>query len=260
MLNVIWMSDLHFSCEGTVLGLDPRVRLQAAIDHTNNHFDEAEFCIISGDMVNRGTSQDYNALSSKLSSLNMPFYPMVGNHDDRSILRSSLPLPDNCMENFIQYFIAVQDCLLVCLDTQKTGSDSGELCEERKVWLREVLENANGSKVYIFMHHPPMALGLPMQDTENLDNGLAFLDLLSEYDCVKYMFIGHVHRPITGTVNGIHFATMRSILYQAPPPKPEWNWDTFKPSEEAPSLGLISITEAGANLQYLQFCDYATGL
>jgi len=40
-----------------------------------------------------------------------------------------------------------------------------------------------------------------------------FLKLISEYKCVKYLFIGYVHRPTTGTVCGVPFATMRSILY-----------------------------------------------
>ena len=260
MLNAVWMSDPHFTKEGDVLGHDPRVRLQAAIDHINANYSHASYCIISGDMVNRGTLDDYNVLKSKLANLRIPFLPMVGNHDDRSMFRSVVPLPESCMENFIQYSVAASGCLILCLDTQKAGSDAGEFCIERSAWLRRVLENAGNTRVYIFMHHPPMELGLPMQDTENMENGSEFLELVSKYSCVKYLFIGHVHRPITGAVCGIPFATMRSILYQAPAPKPEWDWDTFKPAEEAPNLGLISIDESTVRLQYLQFCEYNNGV
>lgn len=259
MFKAIWMSDPHFACEGRVLGHDPRVRLQAAIDHINQHHSDAGFCIISGDMVNRGTSADYNALQSRLERLAVPFLPMVGNHDDRSIFRSTLPLPDSCMENFIQYSVSTKIGLIICLDTQKTGSDAGEFCAERRAWLHDALQNAGDTPVYIFMHHPPMSLGLPMQDTEKMEDGGDFLDLLSAYDCVKYMFIGHVHRPITGTVKGIPFATMRSILYQAPAPQPEWDWDTFKPGEEAPNLGVLTIVKSDVNLQFVQFCKYDNG-
>jgi len=128
MLNLVWMSDPHFTNEGAVLGHDPRVRLQAAIDHTNANYKHSKYCIISGDMVNRGTKYDYEALNRKLGDLQIPVLPMAGNHDDRSILRSVLPLPDSCMENFVQYSVSVSGCLILCLDTQKSGSDSGEFC------------------------------------------------------------------------------------------------------------------------------------
>ena len=260
MLKAIWMSDPHFTHEGDVLGHDPRVRLRAALDHINRHHHDANLCVISGDMVNRGTQADYDALRNQLNKLAIPFLPMVGNHDDRTLFRTFLPLPNSCMTDFIQYAVPTPDGLVVCLDTQKSGSDAGEFCSKRLAWLQDTLEKAADIPVYIFMHHPPMPLGLPMQDTENMEDGDTFLDLVSKYACVKYMFIGHVHRPISGTVKGIPFSTMRSILYQAPAPRPEWNWDTFKPSEEAPNLGVIRIAESAVNLQFVQFCNFETGI
>lgn len=259
MFKVIWMSDPHFTKEGDVQKHDPRVRLTAAIEYTNRLYSDANLCIISGDLVNRGTVADYAALKDNLDTLKIPFLPMAGNHDERVNLRATLPLPDTCMENFIQYSVTIAEGILLCIDTQKTGSDAGEFCKERRDWLHRALQNAGNTPVYIFMHHPPMNLGLPMQDTDKMENGEAFLDLLSEFDCVKYLFIGHVHRPVTGTVRGIPFASMRSILYQAPAPQPEWDWDTFKPSEEAPNLGVLTIDNLSVNLQYVQFCEYALG-
>ena len=53
------MSDIHFAAEGNVLGHDPRIRLETAIEHINAHHSDAEMCVITGDMVNRGTQADY---------------------------------------------------------------------------------------------------------------------------------------------------------------------------------------------------------
>lgn len=260
MLKTIWMSDPHFTHEGDVLGHNPRIRLQSAVDHINTNHSDASFCVISGDMVNRGTQVDYEALSNRLNRLAVPLLPMVGNHDDRDLFRKNLPLPASCMGNFIQYSISTPGELIICLDTQKNGSDAGELCEIRLTWLRDALKKAEDIPVYIFMHHPPMSVGLPMQDADCLDDGDVFLDLISKFDCVKYLFIGHVHRPISGTVKGVPFSTMRSILYQAPAPQPAWDWDTFKPSEEAPSMGIITITDSAVTLQYEQFCRFEHGV
>lgn len=241
------------------MGHDPRVRLQAAVEHINRHHNTCDYCIISGDMVNRGSVDDYTAVAKLLGALTVPFLPMVGNHDDRQLFRSVFSLPKTCMENFVQYTVETTDGVIVCLDTLKAGSDEGAFCVQRQSWLRTVLKQAGAKPVYIFMHHPPMALGLPMQDGENLKDGAAFLQILADFSNVKYLFIGHVHRPITGTIKGIPFATMRSILYQAPPPQPEWDWSDFAPAKEAPNIGVITIDKSDVNLQYLQICSFGTG-
>ncbi|MGC1495052.1 MAG: phosphodiesterase [Sulfitobacter sp.] len=259
MLKAIWMSDLHFVCEGMVSGHDPRLRLNAAVNHINRHHDDASFCVISGDLVNHGTKADYASLRDHLDTLAIPFLPMAGNHDDRAMLRTHLPLPTSCMTDFIQYSISTPNGLVVCLDTQKSGSDAGEFCAKRLAWLKSVLDKAKDIPVYLFMHHPPMPLGLPMQDSDRMQNGDVFLDLVSHYACVKYMFIGHVHRPISGLMRGIAFSTMRSVLYQAPAPLPEWNWDSFKPSEEAPNMGILTLSDGAVTLQYDQFCSFDVG-
>ncbi len=260
MTKLVWMSDLHFTAEGDVLGHDPRVRLNAAVDHINQHHADAAMCVISGDMVNRGTRAGYKSLRTRLGTLSVPYFPMVGNHDDRNLFKRTLPLPVACMPDFVQFKVEIPEGLIVCLDTQKVGVDAGEFCQNRRDWLYETLSAARSTPVFLFMHHPPLNLGLPMQDTENMENGQAFLDLIAGFDCVKYMFIGHVHRPISGTVGGIPFSTMRSVLYQAPPPRPDWTWDTFKPGVEAPSIGIIQIARSSVIMHYDQFCSYKIGV
>lgn len=253
------MSDPHFTHEGDVLGHDPRVRLKAAVDHINRHHADAQACVISGDMVNRGTRPDYKALQAILATLRIPVLPMVGNHDDRALFRETLPLPADCMADFIQYKVAVDGGLLVCLDTLKTGADAGEICPKRRAWLEQTLSDAGDTPVTLFMHHPPLPLGLPMQDGDRMEDGDTFLDLVAQFVCVKYMCIGHVHRPITGVVRGIPFATMRSVLYQAPPPVPAWDWSSFAPAAEDPALGVLTLHGADVRVQYEQFCTFETG-
>lgn len=259
MTKIIWLSDPHFTATGTVLGHDPRIRLQAAIEFINTHHSDADYCAISGDLVNRGTSTDYAALTNQLQSLTIPILPMVGNHDDRTLLREHLPLPETALPDFVQYAITTPTERIICLDTQKTGSDAGEFCPERSAWLDKHLTEHAITPTYLFLHHPPKPLGLPMQDADCMENGDAFLDLVNWHRNVKHLFIGHVHRPVTGTLHGIPYATMRSILYQAPAPQPAWTWDTFAPAIEAPQLGILTLNGTDCTLQYTQFCDHKTG-
>ena len=260
MFKAIWMSDLHFVATGDVIGHDPRVRLRQAVRHINEQHGDADLCIISGDMVNRGTETDYAAVRAELDALAIPYVSLVGNHDQRDLFRQALPVPDGAMTDFVQYAIKADGCLLACLDTQKEGSDAGEFCAARSAWLRKTLETAGDTPVLLFMHHPPLPLGLPMQDTDCMENGEAFLDLISAYSNVAYMCIGHVHRPISGALRGIPYSTMRSVLYQAPAPRPTWDWSTFKPAQEAPNIGVLTVKDGDVNLQYEQFCRFDIGV
>ena len=257
MAKFIWMSDLHFVAEGLVQGHDPRVRLAQAISLINEHHSDAAFCVVSGDMVDRGTDADYAALASMLSGLTIPYLPLTGNHDSRPDFRRHLALPENTMRDFIQYEVCLAGARVICLDTLKQGSDSGELCAARRAWLRARLSEPDPA--LIVMHHPPLALGLPMQDQDRLDDGEDVLDLLAASSNVGHLCMGHVHRPISGTAHGMPFTTSGSVLYQAPPPDPPWDWTSFRPAKEAPMLAVVDLDGAEARFQRVQICPYEVG-
>ncbi|OED34396.1 hypothetical protein AB833_32160 [Chromatiales bacterium (ex Bugula neritina AB1)] len=52
-MNIIWLSDLHFSAQENVLNHNPQERLSAAIDFINENHSDSLFCLISGDLVKR---------------------------------------------------------------------------------------------------------------------------------------------------------------------------------------------------------------
>ncbi|MCG3269141.1 metallophosphoesterase [Yoonia sp. I 8.24] len=259
-MKIIWMSDPHFQATGTIDGLNPRVRLASAIEHMNTHHSDADFAILSGDLVGDEIAGDYSAIAPYLRRANIPVHPMVGNNDDRDGLRAHLDLPPQTMPDFIQYAIDLDGARLICLDTQKLGSHAGEVCSKRLAWLTQSLTECRAKPVYIFMHHPPMRLHLPMQDDIMLDGGDHFLDVIGEHDNVKHLFMGHVHRPTCGTVRNIPFATIGALSFQAPAPHPAWEWDSFVSPPEAPHYGVLYIHEGNVTLQYVQFCAYDAGL
>lgn len=260
MTKIIWMSDPHFQNHGAIAGLNPRTRLAAAIAHANTHHADADLAILSGDLVGDDIEGDYSEMATYLAKSAMLVHPMVGNNDDRDGLRRHLTLPDDTMDGFVQYAIDTQDGLLICLDTHKIGVHSGQFCAERQDWLAQTLTECGDKPAYIFMHHPPMALGLPRQDEIMLEDGDAFLDLICQQGNVRHLFMGHVHRPTCGSVRGIPFATIGALSFQAPAPRPPWDWDSFTPPAEAPHYGVLLIEDGNVTLQYTQFCAYEVGI
>lgn len=260
MAKIIWMSDPHFQKEGTIDGLNPRTRLDAAIAYVNMHYNDADFAVLSGDLVGDDIAADYVAIAQHLKKSRIPIYPLMGNNDARPGFRTNLPLPENAMADFIQYAVDTPSETFIYLDTHKVGSHAGQLCEARLAWLDVKLRQSPDKPAYIFMHHPPLALGLPPQDEIMLEDDEAFLDLVAGHGRVKHLFMGHVHRPTAGTARGIPFATIGALSFQAPAPRPPWDWDSFKMAEEPPQLGVILIEDGNVVLQYIQFCDYAVGV
>ena len=260
MTKIIWMTDPHFQSRGTIDGLDPRARLAAAIDHANLHHGDADMAVISGDLVGDDVAADYLVIAQYLGRFKMPVYPLMGNNDSRYPFREHLPLPDDAMPDFIQYAVEMNSGILLGLDTHMTGSHAGELCAARTGWLAAQLAKYSGKPVYIFMHHPPLALHLPPQDEIMLQDGAGLVSLLKQHRNVQYLFLGHVHRPTSGVVAGIPFSTLGALSFQAPAPRPDLNWDRFQPHQEAPHYAVVHIDNGTVVIQHTHFCDYALGV
>jgi len=243
-----------------VLGHDPVARLRAAIDHANAHYADTAFCVITGDVVERASAASYRAVKAELDRLSMPYWPMTGNHDARSLLRAMLPLPANAMTDFIQYELEVGPVRILCLDSLFEGEDKGRLCPARLAWLEERLAQHPDRPTIVMLHHPPMPLGLPMLDPDRLEDGPALLAVLRRFPAVKQLCFGHVHRPVSGQIDGLAYCGLRAVLYQAPPPVPAWDWDSFAPAKEAPQMGVVTCTKDQIGIEMIEFCPADCGL
>lgn len=74
--------------------------------------------------------------------------------------------------------------------------------------------------------------------------------------------MGHIHRPCSGVMHAIPYATLGAVSFQAPAPRSAWTWDRFEQAQEAPRLGVIVIVIENGNvtIQYLQSCDVTHGM
>ena len=260
MTTLVWMSDPHFQNTGTINGLNPRTRLSAAIEHANTHYADAAFGVLSGDLVGDDIEGDYAQLAHYLSASELTLHAMIGNNDDRAGYFRHLSTPDPSLDGFVQFALGIPEGRVLCLDTHKVGSAAGAFCDARMAWLERELTEAGDHPVFLFMHHPPMDLGLPRQDEIKLENGDAFLETIKAHGNVAYMFMGHVHRPTTGVVQGIPFASLGALSFQAPAPRPDWGWSAFKAPTEAPHYAVVEITGADVRVQFVQFGPYELGI
>ena len=135
-MRFIHLTDMHITAEGQPLyGLSPQARLRAAIACINQDFEDIAFVMMTGDLVNRGTVAEYEALRPILGELNAPHYLLLGNHDGRAAFReifSDVPVDEN---GFVQYAFTVEDSRFIVMDTLDEGKVTGLLCQQRLDWL-----------------------------------------------------------------------------------------------------------------------------
>ena len=216
-MKLIQVSDLHFVPPGTrLLGLDPRARLEAAIADINEHHGDAEICIFTGDLADKGAPEAYESLREAIGGLGIPYRLMIGNHDDRdNFLRVFRAAPRD-EDGFVQSVVSNSAGDIVMLDTHEPGQGSGSFCARRQAWLKARLAAAAGRPVYLFMHHPPLDIGIPSLDRIGLVDKQGFAETVAGAAGIRHIFFGHVHRPVSGSWRGIPYSALRSLVHQVP--------------------------------------------
>lgn len=220
MPTFIQLSDLHLPEPGALLyGLDPFARLDAAIAdilarHGPGSACPVDFAVLSGDLADRGDPAAYRALAVRLARLPFPSHLMVGNHDDRGALLAAFPATKSIAGGFIQDAFQTDAGRVILLDTLCPGAAHGELCAGRLAWLDAELSRSSGP-VLLFMHHPPVAIGIASIDRLRLADAAALLGVLGPYKArVRHIFCGHVHRPVFGQWHGMNFSAVRGLGHQ----------------------------------------------
>ncbi len=221
MQKILVFTDLHIREVGkTIIGIETLERFAEGLEHALKNHPDADRLVLMGDLTNSGKIAEYERLKPLLDACPIPVSLMPGNHDNRDNLLAVLP-DTPTSDGFMQSVADVGDTRLIMLDTldgppYRNYHHAGILCETRMNWLEAALENAGDRRVLLFSHHPAFAVGLDGMDEIRLTNDRAFLDLVKRYPNVAHIFTGHLHRTISGNVEGLGFTVFKSPSQQTP--------------------------------------------
>lgn len=198
------MTDLHIKDKGKLAynRVDTAKHVKNTIQHINNFIPQIDAVIISGDLTDNGTMAEYEYTKSLLNQLNMPYYLVPGNHDQRKNLYDSFHSSGYFMsDQYIHYSIDNFPLRLIGLDTLVEQEPHGYLPQSSLNWLDKQLNEQPQKPTLIFMHHPPFKTGIEHMDVQNLINAEEFTKLIDKHNCVKQVACGHVHRAIQTVIN-----------------------------------------------------------
>lgn len=225
VLKFIHFSDTHVIPRGSRLhGLDSCARLEALVEDVNRNHADADMAIVTGDLANTGQRNEYQELRSILGKLSIPSHMILGNHDDRVNFSAVFPEMPRDESGFVQQSIVTSAGVFVLIDTKEAsisstaagGSNWGVIDEKREQWLVRQLDKYRDKPVYLFLHHPPFAIGMPALDQEDnvLKRAHRLAAVLNGRPNIRHMFLGHVHRPVTGSWRGIPYSAVRGTNHQ----------------------------------------------
>lgn len=195
------ITDLHIAAEAKdAVDFSNPQRLRQAISYLNRIPFRPHFVLVTGDVADKQTfGEDYARARRHLDELKMPYYLMVGNHDDRDAMRAAFPehaylKTDN---GFINYVIEQPSVDVIALDTLIPGRHPGELCDVRLEWLRATLAGRREKPVLIAMHHPPFLTMIESMDRLRCIKGVPELaEIFRQNPNIQGLICGHVHRNI----------------------------------------------------------------
>ena len=132
---------------------------------------QPELVVISGDLVDTPTQEEYAHLQRLLAPLEIPLAAVPGNHDDRSLFRAAFPSqPYAQAKNALNFSLAVGPLDLVLINSSVPGAPHGSLDADTLGWLDATLANDSSRPALLFLHHPPFVTGIEHMDRQNLRN------------------------------------------------------------------------------------------
>lgn len=256
-MKFIHFTDPHLVTPGETLhGTDPLQRLQECLTHIAANQNNAEFCVITGDLADRGELEAYQTLHDELANFPLKTYLILGNHDHRENFFKAFPNKTRDENGFVQSCLQNECGDFLFLDTLDQGEYTGGYCKTRQDWITRCLSNAKDRDVYLFMHHPPFPIGIPPLDEIALINPEDFADVLAEHSRVKHLFFGHVHRPISGSWRGIPFSTLFGTNHQVA--LSFESDDVISYSNEPPAYNVVLIEDDRVVIHTCSYQDKST--
>jgi len=213
---LVQISDIHIG--GSEDGKDPIPRFEAVIEAIRSLPNAPDAVLVSGDLTDHGTAEEYEVVGELLGRLELPLYVLPGNHDDRGRMRKAFDLPGEGADP-IRYSVEVGELRVVLLDSNVPGRDPGAFDAERLKWLDEELSKEPERPTLLAVHHTPLTTGIPEWDAINLEasDRDALAAVVVRHPQLRAIVGGHLHRVAASALTGCPVLSAPSAYLQVRP-------------------------------------------
>src|SRR5580704_5370324 len=141
-VRIAQISDLHIKPPGALAygRVDTAKALERCVAVLNEFRPAPDFVVISGDLADTPSAEEYDYLKRLLRPLKLPFAGIPGNHDSRELMRTAFPDASYALSSgALNQKIEVGAIDLLLLDSSVPGKPHGLLEAPTLQWLDETL-------------------------------------------------------------------------------------------------------------------------
>src|SRR5664280_435229 len=196
-VHIAQISDLHIKSPGQLAygRVDTAAALARCVAALNAFRPRPDFVVISGDLADTPTAEEYQHLKRLLAPLELPFAGIPGNHDSCELMRAALPSAAYAFPSGpLNQRLEIGGLDLVLLDSCVPGKPHGELDAPTLQWLDATLASSPDRPALVFLHHPPFKAGIWHMDRQNLRNAAELAPIVKRHPRVQLIATGHIHR------------------------------------------------------------------
>lgn len=195
----VQISDLHYLRQGVLSfgEVDTHAHTERCIAQIKTLSPAPDAVLITGDLTNDGDLQTYQSLAALLATLDLPLYPIPGNHDDRDLIREAFPAIER-LSPMGPLFYAIEHfpIRVLALDSSVDGDPRGYLGAIQLEWLAAILEEQPEKPAIVMLHHPPFKTGIGHMDYSMLGDADDLASVIQAHPQVERVLCGHVHRAV----------------------------------------------------------------
>ena len=196
-VHIAQISDLHIKPPGSLAygRVDTAAALERCVAALNAFRPKPDFVVISGDLADTPTAEEYQYLKRLLAPLELPFAGIPGNHDSRELMRAAFSSAAYAFPSGpLNQRMEIGGLDLVLLDSSVPGKPHGEFDAPTLQWLDAALASSPDKPALVFLHHPPFKAGIWHMDRQNLRNAAELAAIIRRHPRVQLIASGHVHR------------------------------------------------------------------
>ena len=218
---LLHLSDVHVTDPDSAIArfADGEARLTAVIDHLLAAQVPLDGVLLTGDLVDHGTDDEYDRLLAQLDRLPCPWRPLPGNHDlrpgvDRVLAAAGVTGElGTGPEDPVAWVADLGPLRVVGVDSSRPGHHDGAWDDRRLRWLDEALARDVERPTLVATHHPPVSTGLWHMDYGGAHGGEAMAEVVARHPQVEAVVCGHVHRRLVLRWAGTLLCTAPSLTF-----------------------------------------------
>ena len=193
MTQVLQISDPHILPKGMLFArkIDTAASLRTLLEGLKQALPligPVDKLVVTGDLSESGCTASYDHFAEIMECCPLPWRAIPGNHDGRKAMGDLL-----CQEQLF-WREDLPGLTILGLDSSVDGAAHGEVPAQQLNWLAAQLSVLRKTPTLLFLHHPPLPIGISIMDEIRLANAAALEEVLIAHRGPLQIGCGHIHR------------------------------------------------------------------